>query len=109
MMLPENARASASYTLWQTRSILTRAWESPNGLTFHKFFLREVRDTLHRSRLHFQTHDAGGEHEEIFLPIFDALSFMNQALQQTPVHRESVRAAMDRLNELAELLDALPV
>jgi hypothetical protein len=109
MMTFTNAYVCASGVLVPARSILKRAYESKSGLDFHRTFLNSVRDNLHAGCVHFEDNGGAEAHEEIYLSLFDALSFLTNALRQTPIHRPDVRAALHRLNELADLLDAVPV
>lgn len=109
MMRPEIAHNSAMFMLMDVRPMLHKIWASNQPLEFHRLFLNAVRDRLHSSCVHFETHGGAEEYEEIYLPIFDALSLLTDALLKKPVDRVSARGAIDQLDALAELLSPVTV
>jgi hypothetical protein len=105
MMLPRSTAVEAArYLLWETRPILTNSTTSPLGLNCHRVFLKGVRDRLYRSCEHFHKYNIDTDHEELYVPIFDALGFITFALLHDPIHARSVQATMERLSDLADLL-----
>lgn len=107
-MRPEIAHDSAMFMLKEIQPMLDRIWAS-NDLDFNRVFLTSIRDRLHKICVHFEEYGGAEDFEEIYLPLFDALSLLTDALRKKPVDRKGVRSTMVRLERLADLLAATKV
>ena len=102
------ALSVAKFSLWQIRPRLSRIVESGDA-DFYRLFLDDLRNNLRETCEHFEAHQGADAHEEIYLCHFDALSALTYALSKPKIDRPSLRAALDTLNDLAELLEPAKV
>lgn len=103
-MTLQNARNVVHFLLWEIQPKLRKIAASGN-LDFNRLFLVAIRDRIHQTCVHFETHQGAEAHEEIYLSLFDALSALTFALSQQPIDGPSFRAAIDTLDDVAGLLE----
>jgi hypothetical protein len=104
----QTAHGIATVALWKLLKLFKAVMESRMTLESKRFALRSIRDGLHEACLQFEAHEGANEQEDIYLPLFDALSFLNQALGSPEMDEMIVRAAYDLLTELDGQLKAAP-
>lgn len=109
MMTFTNARESARWIRFQVEPILQRTLgKSQRDLDAFRFFLRIASERLYDTCTHFETAGGAEEFEELYLPVFDALSHLNYALSTKTINADSVRAAHACMDILGELIAAVP-
>ena len=87
---------------FEARNYLLRASNLEMLPSYRCEQLTKARNTLHRGCVAFED-DGGSElHEDLYLPLFDALAFVNDALRQPDRVRE-------RITQALFVLDAAPV
>jgi hypothetical protein len=62
--------------------------------------ITELRDRLHQACCFFENDDACVEYEDLYLPLFDALAFINEALHRKPIPAKPLNIALARLETL---------
>lgn len=72
---------------------------SPNC---YKNILNDVRDCLHHTCRRFEDGTDAETYEDDYLPLFDALGFITDAVNARPVHRPGIERARETLLHLME-------
>lgn len=90
-------------TISTARPFLTRILSSK--LRLNAMFLCQVRDELDTLCRLFNA-DNQEQFESAFLPLFDALALLNDALACKPIEYAWCRQALERLEHLERLLDS---
>jgi len=93
-----------STLLYKQLPILRRILASSAGLDFHRFFLKSIRDELDKLCRAFEEGDASELFEQVYLPVFDALALINEALGHRSIIAASVECALELLEELDRTL-----
>lgn len=98
----QNAEVIFSGVTWETKKLLAAAAAAVKLPSYRREFLEKARDRLSRACLHFEMGDACELHDDCYLPLFDALAFVTDALKVPALESE-------RITQALFVLDAEPV
>jgi hypothetical protein len=96
------------FALNEVRPILQKSCARSDQMEFHRFFLSGIRDRLDTYCRLFQADAACEDHQDLYLPLFDALGLINMALGVKPVYVAAVRLAAQSLDQLQADLATTP-
>lgn len=103
--MPANiARDLVDFTLREVRPKLKKVCAAKQGMEFNRFFLRSIRDKLDDTCRRFERGDASEIYEDLYLPLFDALAYVNTGLGLSPIFEAPIREAAITLDGLHDHL-----
>ena len=107
-MTSDVAITVAKTALFENHAKLQLILKSSMPLDSHRPFLRSISDRLESTCQHLERHGAATEHEEIYLPLFEAHCAIAQAIGTKPIRRAGLEVAAAKRDDLADLLAAVP-
>jgi len=97
-----------AFTLLEIRPILGAVRCSPFPLESNRFFLKSVRDKLHDTCKRFEDGTDAEDYGMFYIPLFDALSFLTDALHRTPICAVNFRRCLETVEALHDHTIAAP-
>ena len=86
----------------EVKSIIRPALESRMPLENNRMFLERARDRLHDACRKFEDLTYAEQFDFVYLPLFDALATLTQALRCKPICRDHVIEAAALLEEVSK-------
>jgi len=104
MMSRENAYRVCERAVVDNRRLLQQMVGRPKHIPLSHTMLIGVRDRLDRACRAFVEQLGDDDHEDLYMPLVDALGLINSALTQNDINRNYVSLAFERLESLLDVL-----